>query len=173
MTNTLLSCYTKKTKTLSASLCRTEKSPVCTGFLLGWWQEVNRRHAHSKHASSIAESEREGTRAETRIGLSAKRTSPFKSAGGSVQSTTGSRGVRISRQDYWLPTPFASFSFTSPPMRHRVPSHSDSALLQKSVPPSCCATTLKLSKMAGLQQRAVRWPRTGYDRQGCDRWRSS
>ena len=32
--------------------------------------------------SSIAESEREGTRAETRIGLSAKRTSPFKSAGG-------------------------------------------------------------------------------------------
>ena len=31
---------------------------------------------------SIAESEREGTRAETRIGLSAKRTSPFKSAGG-------------------------------------------------------------------------------------------
>ena len=35
--------------------------------------------------SVIAESEREGTRAETRIGLSAKRTSPFKSAGGSVQ----------------------------------------------------------------------------------------
>ena len=31
---------------------------------------------------SIADSEREGTRAETRIGLSAKRTSPFESAGG-------------------------------------------------------------------------------------------
>ena len=31
---------------------------------------------------SIVESEREGTRAETRIGLSAKRTSSFKSAGG-------------------------------------------------------------------------------------------
>ena len=31
-------------------------------------------------------------------------------------------------QDYWLPTPFASFPFTSPPVRHRVPSHSDSAL---------------------------------------------
>ena len=77
----------------------------------------------------IAESEREGTCAETRIGLSAKRTSPFKSAGGSIQSTTGSRGVQISRQDYWLPTPFASFPFTSPPVRHRVPSHSDSALL--------------------------------------------
>ena len=38
----------------------------------------------------IAESEREGTRAETRIGLSAKRTSPFKSA-----------GVGGSSVDYW------------------------------------------------------------------------
>ena len=38
----------------------------------------------------------DGTRAETRFCLSAKRTSPFKSAGASVQSTTGSRGVRIS-----------------------------------------------------------------------------
>ena len=36
------------------------------------------------------------TRAETRFRLSAKRTSPFKSAGASVQSTTGSRVVRIS-----------------------------------------------------------------------------
>jgi len=39
---------------------------------------------------------RNGTRAETRSGLSAKETSPFKLAGGSVQLTTGSRGVRIS-----------------------------------------------------------------------------
>ena len=38
----------------------------------------------------------DGTHAETRFRLSAKRTSPFKSAGVSVQSTTGSRGVRIS-----------------------------------------------------------------------------
>jgi len=38
----------------------------------------------------------DGTRAETRFLLSAKRTSPFKSVGTSVQSTTGSRGVRIS-----------------------------------------------------------------------------
>ena len=38
----------------------------------------------------------DGTRAETRFRLSVKRTSPFKSAGASVQSTTGSRGVRIS-----------------------------------------------------------------------------
>jgi len=38
----------------------------------------------------------DGTRAETRFCLSAKRMSPFKSVGVSVQSTTGSRGVRIS-----------------------------------------------------------------------------
>ena len=37
----------------------------------------------------------DGTRAETRFRLSAKRTSPFKSAGASVRSTTDSRGVRI------------------------------------------------------------------------------
>jgi len=38
----------------------------------------------------------DGTRAETIFRLSAKRTSPFKSAGASVHSTTGSRAVRIS-----------------------------------------------------------------------------
>ena len=79
----------------------------------------------------------DGTRAETRFGLSAKRTSSFKLARGSVQSTTGSRGVRISGsngsnagytmfwgrvQDYWLPTPLACSPFTSPTVRHRVPS---------------------------------------------------
>jgi hypothetical protein len=75
----------------------------------------------------------DGTRTETRFYLSAKRTSPFKSAGASVQPTTGSRGVGLSgsnagytkfrgSEGYWLPTPFASFPFTSPPLRHRVPS---------------------------------------------------
>jgi len=38
----------------------------------------------------------DGTRAETRFRLSAKRTSPFKSAGASLQSITGIRGVRTS-----------------------------------------------------------------------------
>ena len=41
----------------------------------------------------------DGTRAETRFRLSAKRTSPFKSSGASVQSTTSSRGVRISHSN--------------------------------------------------------------------------
>ena len=38
----------------------------------------------------------DGTRAEARFCLSAKRKSSFKSAGESVQSTTDNRGVRIS-----------------------------------------------------------------------------
>ena len=38
----------------------------------------------------------DGTRAETKFRLLAKRTSLFKSTWASVQSTTGSRGVRIS-----------------------------------------------------------------------------
>ena len=45
---------------------------------------------------SRVETECDGTRAETRFGLPAKRTSPFISAGVSVQSAAGSRGVRIS-----------------------------------------------------------------------------
>jgi len=87
---------------------------------------------------------RDRTRAEIRFRLSAKRTIPFKlgEGGASVQSTTGSRGVRISGtnagytmfrrtvQDYWLPTPFASFPFTSPPVRHRVPSRFNWTLRQ-------------------------------------------
>ena len=43
----------------------------------------------------IARLKPDGTRAETRFRLSPKRTSPFKLAGESVQSTAGSRGVRI------------------------------------------------------------------------------
>jgi len=53
-------------------------------------------HYNSSFAIGIVRLKRGGTRAETRFRLSAKRTSPFKSAGVSVQSTTGSRGVRIS-----------------------------------------------------------------------------
>jgi hypothetical protein len=44
---------------------------------------------------------RDGICAETRFGLSAKWTSPFKSAGASAQSTAGSRGVRISCSSAW------------------------------------------------------------------------
>ena len=50
---------------------------------------------HEKHVSSIAHSERDGTSVQTRFGLSAKRTSPFKPAEVSVQSTTGSRASTL------------------------------------------------------------------------------
>ena len=46
--------------------------------------------------TSIVRLKSDGTHAEYRFRLSLKRTGPFKSAGASVQSTTGSRGVRIS-----------------------------------------------------------------------------
>jgi hypothetical protein len=49
-----------------------------------------------RHLSGIVRLKCDDTRAETRFRLSAKRTSPFKSAGASVHSTTGSRSVRIS-----------------------------------------------------------------------------
>ena len=52
--------------------------------------------ASSRALCCIARAERDGTRPETRFRLSPKRTSPFKSVGASVQSTAGSRGVRIS-----------------------------------------------------------------------------
>ena len=76
----------------------------------------------------------DGTRAETRFRLSAKRKSPFKSAGASVRSTTGSRGVRISGSNaghtmfrgsvksIGYPLHLPVFPFNSPPLRRRVPS---------------------------------------------------
>ena len=48
------------------------------------------------YSGGIARAERDGTRAETRFRIFPKRTNPFKSMGASVQSTAGSRGVRIS-----------------------------------------------------------------------------
>jgi len=60
-----------------------------------------------------------------------KRTIPFKSAGASVQSTTGSRGVRISGSNAGYTMFRGSVKGTgdpfdspvSPSVRHRVPSH--------------------------------------------------
>jgi hypothetical protein len=62
----------------------------------------------------------DGTRAETRFRLSAKRTSPFKSAGSSVQSTTGSRGVRISGSNVGYTMFRGSVKSTGYPLRSPV-----------------------------------------------------
>jgi len=60
-----------------------------------------------------------GTRAETRFRLSAKWTIPFKSAGASVHSTTGSRDVRISSSNagytmFWGSVKSTGYSLHSP-----------------------------------------------------------
>jgi len=59
-------------------------------------QPIIRRYNHVNATIGRLRLKCDGTRAETRFRLSAKRTSPFKSAESSVQSTTGSRGERIS-----------------------------------------------------------------------------
>jgi hypothetical protein len=62
----------------------------------------------------------DGTRAETRVRLSAKKTSPFKSAGASVQSTTGSRGVPISGSNAGYTTFRGSVESTGYPLHSPV-----------------------------------------------------
>ena len=65
------------------------------GRRLDWSGSGQEQVAHSrKHGRGRLKCD--GTRAETGFSLSVKRASPFKSAGTSVQSTTCSRGVRIS-----------------------------------------------------------------------------
>ena len=51
-----------------------------------------------KATSGRVQTERDGTRAETRFGLPVKRTSPFILAGVSVQSSTGFLAVRVGRE---------------------------------------------------------------------------
>ena len=79
---------------VNCSLCR--ESPCTCTVQLG--SEPQQWDGDWPAACGTACLKRDGTRAETRFGLSEKWTSPFKSAGESVQSTTGSRGVRISGQ---------------------------------------------------------------------------
>ena len=71
------------------------------------------------------------TRAETRFRLSAKRTTPFKSAGQSVLSTTGSRGVRISGSNAGYTMFRGSVKGTGYPLHSPV---------SPSLPPNPCVT---------------------------------
>jgi hypothetical protein len=115
----------------------------------------------------------DGTRAETIFRLSAKGTSPFKSAGASVQSTTGSRGVRIScinagytmfrgsvkSTGYLLRSPFPPI--TSPPVRHRVPSHCNWTLVPMCVVFMCMTAlgpfaTLSLVDCSGVAKDVLK-----------------
>jgi len=69
---------------------------VTTQLIVCEAETVNRAVQSSQDVGSRLHLKCYGTRAETKFRLSAKRTSPFKSAGASVQSTTGSRGVHMS-----------------------------------------------------------------------------
>ena len=60
------------------------------------WDEVTDRSLWNDSSLYQGQLKCDGTRAEARFRLSAKRMSPFKLAGASFQSTTGSRRVRIS-----------------------------------------------------------------------------
>jgi len=87
-----------------------------------------------------ARAEPDGTHAENTFRLSPKRTSPFKSVVESVQSTAGSRGVRISVSNAGYTTfrgrvrvlathSIHQFPLHFPPVRHRVPRHSERSIL--------------------------------------------
>jgi len=107
----------------------------------------------------------DGTCAETRFRFSSKRTNPFKRAGASVQSTTASRDVRISGSNvgYTMfrssvkstgyPLHFASFPFTSPPVRHRVPTHFNWTPIQSAVLRSDSSTSVDGSKYGSTSAR--------------------
>jgi len=62
----------------------------------------------------------DGTRAETRFRLSAKRTSPLKSAAASAQSTTGTRDMRISGSNAGYTTFRGSVTGTDYPLQSPV-----------------------------------------------------
>jgi hypothetical protein len=86
----------------------------------------------------------DGTRSETIFRLSAKRASPFKSAGASVQSNTGSRSVRFSGSNAGYTMFRGSVKSTGYPVRQfplHFPSHA-----------SPCAITFHLDSttMPGL-----------------------
>ena len=102
-------------------------SSVCLGVSF-------KRQMHVNHKGCRLRLKCNCTRTETKFRLSAKWTVPFKSARASVlagQLRTSACGfvllvracVLLSCDGYWLPTPFSFFPFTSPPLRHCVPSH--------------------------------------------------
>jgi hypothetical protein len=95
----------------------------------------------------------DGTRAESRFRLLAKRTSPFKSAGASVQSTTGSRDVRISGSNVGCTMLRGSVKSAGYPLHSPV---SPSLPL----PASSCAIAFQLDSTNGVSsQRFARVPK--------------
>ena len=90
-----------------------------------------------------ARAEPDGTRAETTFRLSPKRTSPFKSAGESVQSTAGSQGVRISVSNAGYTTSRGRVSVLAPHSIRQFPLHFPSRA-------SPCATRFRTQYTSNL-----------------------
>ena len=91
---------------------------TCSGVIGKWW----RRTFFCYYRETVrGQLKCDGTRSDTRFRLSAKRTSPFKSAGASVQLTTGSRGVRISRSNAGYTMFRGSVKNTGYPLHSPVP----------------------------------------------------
>jgi hypothetical protein len=136
--------------------------------------QTNRMQYFSSHryrtcvalALSRGQLKRDGTCTENRFRLSAKRTSPFKSAGASFQSTTGSRGVRISGSNAGYMMFRGSVKSTGYPLHSPVsPLHSPSRA-------SPCAITFQLesnnySQVQSLLAPTVCWGRI---RKCCPLW---
>ena len=102
-----------------------------------------------KFISSRGQLKCDGTNAETRFHLLAKRTSPFKSAGVSVQLTSGSRGVRISGSNAGYTTFRGSVKGTGYLLHSPVPIHFLSHV-------SLCANTFQLESMDGLHNLGLK-----------------
>ena len=100
----------------------------------------------------------DGTRAETRFRLSAKGTSPFRSAESSVQSTTDSRGVHISGSNAGYTMFRGSVKSTSYPLHSPVSLHFPSHA-------SPCAITFQLDpkRNCNKQSKATCQERKGTD----------
>ena len=100
----LQDCFTFAVSHSNSSVWLYYKESWCPTLLL--WESLP-KHQHTHMHVQLVSGKKfdvnsrlrlkcDDTHAETRFRLSAKRRSPFKSAGASVQSTTGSWGVRIS-----------------------------------------------------------------------------
>jgi hypothetical protein len=103
---------------VSRRLALTAAGCVWTGGAVVWNIQTAVRRGQAIY--SRLRLKRDGTRAETRFRLSPKRTCPFKSAGASIQSTAGSRGVRISGSNAGYPMFQGSVKSTGFPLHSPV-----------------------------------------------------
>ena len=93
----IITCNISKDHTLNINFCENLEVRILYGqATTPIFNPEDRGSIFLRNFGSRLRLKCDGTRTETRFRLSAKRKSPFKSAGASVQSTTGSRGVRIS-----------------------------------------------------------------------------